>query len=78
MYHMSVEDLEILISSIENDVLQEDNRKTKLKMNKAILMLKEIHENAMSICWYTGYAPKVSLSEDIAITISEIKNLTVK
>lgn len=80
MLNMSYDDLVLLINAIKdqkynNDTATASQRVANVKIDSLVMQLKDLETMSISVSWFTGYPPRVSISEDIGFDIIRVKNL---
>lgn len=80
MYTITVEDAEAIVAGIKDNLISDTfsikERSINTKGSQIIMELNDIIRDAKTISWYTGYYPKITLSEFIAGNIREFKEMT--
>lgn len=76
MFELKLEDLQTMIVGLQESKFEApDNvkRAINIKIDTVLNELRDIADNANAINWFTGYDPKVYLSEYIGCQLREIK-----
>lgn len=77
MFEITVEDLKLMITSVKisrvKDPISNKDRRVNMKIVQITQELQDILDNANAITWYTGYDPKVTLTEFTAGLLRELK-----
>lgn len=76
MFELKLEDLQTMIVGLQESKFEApDNvkRAINIKIDTVLNELRDIADNANAITWFTGYDPKVYLSEYICCQLREIK-----
>ena len=80
MYTITVEDAEAIVAGIKDNLVSDafdiKERSINTKGNQIIMELNDIIRDAKAISWYSGYYPKINLSESIAADIRRFKEMT--
>lgn len=80
MYTITVEDAEAIVACVKDNMLSNpstmEESRINIKGSQIVLELNDIIRDAKTISWYTGYYPKITLSEFIAGNIREFKEMT--
>lgn len=79
MYTITVEDAEAIVACVKDNLISDTfsikERSINTKGGQIIMELNDIIRDAKAISWYTGYYPKITLSEFIAGNIREFKEM---
>lgn len=77
MFEITVDDLKQIIEGVKlsrvKDPVSNKDRRINVQISVLANELQDILDNANAITWYTGYDPKVTLSEFTAGLLRELK-----
>lgn len=80
MYTITVEDAEAIVAGVKDNLISNPATTKELGINtkgrKIIMELNDIIRDAKVISWYTGYYPKITISEFVAGDLREFKEST--
>ena len=79
MFELKLEDLQTMIVGLTESKFEappnQFPRAINIKIDTVLNELRDIADNANAITWFTGYDPKVYLSEYIGSQLREIKSM---
>lgn len=78
MFELKLEDLKTMIVGLRESKIDNPNsmqRVLNIKIDSVLGELQDISSNADAITWFTGYDPKIYVTEYIATQLSQIKTL---
>lgn len=77
MFEISLDDLELIIQGVRGSRVQvpvtQKDRHINIKVGQLSMELEDIKRYADSICWFTGYGPKIMITDYIAGLIDGLK-----
>ena len=80
MYTITVEDAEAIVAGVKDNMVSNPSTTTErginMKGSQIVLELNDIIRDAKAISWYTGYYPKITLSEFVTGNLREFKEMT--